>query len=161
MKRQLTAITTALAAVFMMSAFEYQHFVVLNFTDQSSVEYMFEDRPVATFEGSDMKLSNVTPDPNGILYPMAEIENITFRKQRDDSGVDAPKGLCGSFAVNRDFLKGFGLAKGTAIEIFSPEGKSLAHAEADQDGNCSISLTGIPSGVYVVSAGTKSFKFIR
>lgn len=160
MKKFIIAIAAVLATATSASAFEYLYSVEVNKTDGTKVAYKFSQNPVVTVEGDDMKMT-YDGGTQSVLYPFAEVVNLTFSKT-ENSGVDNV-GVDGtvSFAVTRDALEATGLAEGTAVTIYDTAGAMRAQGNADADGSLTLPLGSLGQGVYVVKAGNNSFKFIR
>lgn len=146
----IAAATSAFAA-------EYVYSVIVNKTDGSKVEYKFSENPVATIEGDNMKM---TYEGGAVLYPFAEIVNLTFEKE--ESGVSNVADSVGiSFAVTKERLEASGLESGTTVSVYDASGQLVAGGTAGADGTVTISIASLGSGVHVVSAGRETFKFVR
>lgn len=143
------AATSAFAGEFLYS-------VIVNKTDGTKVEYQFADKPVATLEGDNMKM---TCGGESVLYPFASIENLTFDKRSGVDGVTVDGNV--AFGLTREALEASGLQEGTLVNIYDVSGALRASGAAGVDGSVSVSLDGLGSGVYVVKAGNNSFKFVR
>lgn len=159
MKRYIIAITAALATAISASAVDYAHKLLVNKTDGTKVEYKFEDAPVASIEGDDLKISFQYSDET-VLHPIADIANLTFDKT--EVGIEGifTQGSV-TFGLTRDLLEAAGLPAGTTVRIYDMAGMLHAEATCDADGVASVSIASLGQGVYLVKAGNNSFKFIR
>lgn len=158
MKTKIFALFAALAAAFSASALEYNHSVVVNCTDGTKMEYKFHDCPVAFVDGDEVNIS-VTMTHESVSIPMADITNLTFTKV---SGVESVKEDSRvSFGITRESLEVAGLEPGVSVAIYDVAGVMRVQGACGADGQVTLAIGDLASGVYVVSAGEKSFKFIR
>lgn len=160
MKKYIIALTAALATAISASAVDYAHKLLVNKTDGTKVEYKFEDCPVASIEGDDLKISFLYSEQT-VLHPIADIVNLTFDKEEVNSveGIYTEGSV--SFGLTRDLLEAAGLPAGTAVRIYDMAGALHAEGTCDADGAVSIPIASLGQGVYLVKAGNNSFKFIR
>lgn len=159
MKKTIIALAAAIAAAFSASAYE-QYFVQVNKTDGTEVRYWFLDVPVAQIEGDDLKFTMAMTHET-VLYPFAEVNNLTFGKVdlavegigTDHTGV--------SFAITAETLEMTGAAAGCEVAVYDAAGALRARGTADAAGALSLPVGQLDKGVYLVKAGNNSFKFIR
>lgn len=161
MKKTIIAIAAVLASAITASAVDYKHKLIVNKTDGIKVEYKFEDTPVATIEGDDLKIELVSTKES-VLYPIADLANLTFEKKEYDSvesvGDDASRV---SFGISRETLEVSGLAAGTSVSVHDLSGMLRATGVCDASGSATLDIGSLGSGVYIVEAGNNTFKFIR
>lgn len=160
MKKTILALTAALATAFGASAADYTHSFIINKVDGSTVEYQFQDEPVITISEDNFLVRLVSSPDDGVLYPMADVVNITFDKQ---VGVQAIEGDTNhvTFGISRETLDVAGLAPGADIYIYNTAGSLCIKAVCNADGAASVNISSLGSGVFVVNAGGNAFKFIR
>lgn len=149
-----------MATAFGASAVDYIHTLIVNKTDGTKVEYKFENVPVATIEGDDLKIELLTTSES-VLYPIADIVNFTFEKEL--SGVDniSSDEARVSFGITRESLEASGLASGAELSVYNAAGMLCVKAVCGDNGSVSVDISTLDKGVYVVNAGNNTFKFIR
>lgn len=158
MKTKILVIFAALAAAFSASALEYNHSVLINCTDGTILEYKFNDCPVAFVDGDKVNIA-VAVTQEQVSIPMANITNLTFNKV---SGVESVKDDARiSFGITRETLDVAGLEPSARVTVYDVAGVMRVQGICGADGCVTIAIGDLDSGVYVVSAGDKSFKFIR
>lgn len=162
MKKHILALAVAISSAFCASAAdEYAYSISVNQKDGTKTEFKFEEEPVATIEGDDLKISLYnTTDLQSVLFPIAELENLTIIWGNTTGVKDMAESKV-SFGITRTALEAEGLAAGTAVDIYSTDAKHVAHAVSDANGAARIDISSLGSGVFMVKAGNKSFKFIR
>lgn len=163
MKKIISAIAAALACVLTAAAantaIEYEYSLVLNKTDGTKVEYKFESIPVAEIQGDDVKIT-LTTTRQSVLYPIAQITNFTFERATNGiDGIEAENRV--SFGISDDAIEVAGLAPGTTVTVYDLAGSLRATGVCDTEGALRLSIGSLAKGVYVISAGNNSFKFIR
>lgn len=150
----------ALAGAFMTVETQAKEInsLLVNLADGKTIEYVFIDEPVATFRGTDVVITNL--DEIEVSYPMAEVANFTFKKE---VGVNAFREGRADLRVNvsRDMISVEGLAAGATLSLYDTSGRIVATATSDGEGFASISTSRFADGVYVASAASHSFKFIK
>lgn len=165
MKKFIFAAVAVLASVFGVSAENvvYAYKLIVNQKDGTSVEFKFEEEPVATLEGDDVKITLYAADDidNGVLFPIAQLQNFTFEKDALSGVSEVASKADVSFGLTRTALQVAGLEAGQAVDIFSADGRQVARGICDANGNATIALEALPAGVYAVKAGKSTFKFIR
>lgn len=161
MKKHILALAVAISSAFCASAAdEYAYSLSVNQKDGSKVEFKFDEEPVATIDGDDLKIT-LYDDMSSVLFPIADLENLTIAKS-NLTGVEAisAQGEV-SFGLTRQTLDVDGLAAGVNVDIYTSDGKHAARAICDANGSARIDVSKLGSGIYLVKAGKKSFKFIR
>lgn len=161
MKKIIIAITAVLAAAMAVSAADYKHKLIVNKADGTQVEYRFEDTPIATVEGDDLKIE-LASTRESVLYPISDLANLTFEKKEYDSveGVGDDAGRV-SFGISRETLEVNGLAAGVTVSVYDLTGMLRVSGVCDATGAVSLGIGSLGSGVYLVEAGNNTFKFIR
>lgn len=149
----------AVASASAVYAQEWGYGLLVNTRDGNVIEFAFEYCPIATFEGSEMV---ITDDYNveSIRFNMADINNLTI--QKPGSKIESvTSGPVVKVAVSRDAVTVEGLKAGVAVRVHDAAGAIVATATAGADGRATIATDGLGKGVYVASMAGNSFKFIR
>lgn len=154
MKRQ---ILTILAAAAIVSAAHADYKLVVNETTGNRIEFLFKNKPVATFTADDLVIS--VADGSKVEYPYANVVNLTLEEFNSIDGIEAAGNA--AFSIDNDTFSAFNLPARAEIRIFSINGETMAAGNADSEGHYSTGISGLAKGVYIVKAGDKSFKFIR
>lgn len=161
MKKHILTLAVAISSVFCASAADrYAYSLSVNQKDGTKVEFKFEEEPVATIEGTDLKIT-LYDDMRSVLFPITEVENLTINRS-NPTGVNSiadENKVC--FGLKREALDVEGLVAGVDVDIYASDGRHVAHAVCDADGAVSIDITSLGSGIFVVKAAKQSFKFIR
>jgi hypothetical protein len=109
-----------------------------------------------TYSGSDLVVTcsgqTLTVGLEGLTLTFGEME--ATRIEAVKGGVKDADRLQYSFG-EASFE---GLNPGALVSVYSIDGKMVTKVKADQDGRASVSLMGLPNGVYVLRTPSKSFK---
>lgn len=162
MKKIIIAIAAVLATAFGASAVDYAYTLVVNKTDGTKVNYLFANTPVATIEGDNLTIVDLT-NTTGVVYPISDITNMTFDREEILNGVEGVLGSNGdvAFGVTATALEAYGLPAATEIFIFDASGVLRVSGRSADDGTASLEIGTLEKGVYLVRAGKHIFKFIR
>ncbi|MDE5790875.1 MAG: hypothetical protein K2H96_06585 [Muribaculaceae bacterium] len=160
MRKYILSALTAIFAVLWASAEEMVtvYSLYVNTVSGDQIEYAFEKKPVATFEGDNLIIT-VTDAP-GVEYPMNEVKNITIQG-KEESGVAESENVKYQIRITDSYITVKGLAEPNGVEVYSLSGVLVGKGAPDQSGNCEVSIENLAQGVYVVSLPGHSFKFVK
>lgn len=108
-------------------------------TSKGVVTFTFDEKPVVTFSD---EILNVATDSVSVEFPFEDIEKITF-----EDGVTAIE----SIRIN----DGKGI-----VTIYDISGR-LVSKYKPVEGSTTVDLTPLPSGVYVVNDGKRTYKVMK
>ncbi len=159
LKRTLAALALALCGVAAYAGSGPGVTVLLR--DGGKTSFAFAVKPVMSFAGDGLKISATGQDE--VSYLIADVQRFYFEDDIN-AGISAVAGGSAHavIAYSGGTLSVTGLAGGAKVGVFTSDGKCAATGEAGADGSASLSLGGLPSGVYVVSApGCAGFKLVK
>lgn len=157
MKKKLVSLLALMALLLPQTAMA-EAVPCLTLTESSGAvsKFAFTDAPVVTYSGSDMVVTcgdqTLTVGLEGLTLTYDEME-VTGINVVKDSTAD-PNRLQFSFG-EASFE---GLQSGALVSVYTIDGKMIARVKADHDGRASISLSSLPSGVYILRTPSKAFK---
>lgn len=160
MKKYIIAAAAALMAMGAQAVESVAHTLVITKKSGETVEYKFADRPVATFSGDDMTIT-LALSGQSFAYPVAQVATLTVTPQTlgiDDTSLSS---TTLTFDYDGIILKCHGLNAGATMSLFNLGGTMLANTAASDEGTAVINLSDLAPGIYVISAGSESFKFIK
>ena len=157
MKRYIIAICALLVAVTSQAAIADKTLLV-TMRNGNETEFKFSATPVATFEGTDMKIAT-DQGAAVVTMPMADVEKMTVID--DLSGVAEVSANRVSFVIGDSEIQGSGFDPATAAVLYSLDGMLLDRCAADDNGCFMLTIPVGVNGTYIVKAGDRSFKFIK
>ena len=157
MKKKLVSLLALIALLLPLTAMaENVQCLVLTESSGAVSKFALTDAPVVTYSGSDMVVTcgdqTLTVGLEGLTLTYDEME-VTGIDVVKDSTAD-PDRLQFSFG-EADFE---GLQSGALVSVYSIDGKMITRVKADNEGRANISLSNLPSGVYILRTPSKSFK---
>lgn len=131
--------------------------LVITTKDQVQHEFRLSDKAQVTFEGSSL----VVTAPNlSSTYPLTDVLRFNYKDvapsgietlRDDDAQIDYENGTLVLTHLKRD----------ATVGIYDAAGKLVRQLKAGRAGTYRISLEQLPLGVYIVKAGTTTFKIAR
>ena len=126
-----------------------------------AVRYTFAQQPVVTFPTEGMMNITTGAEGDSRYYVISDVVRMSVVSV--SVGVDkvTTQGKTVEFSMDGDVIYASNLASGTVIRIFTAGGRLVAETSADDEGRAGIDVRSLDRGVYVMSAGKVSFKFMR
>ena len=160
MKRTLLRFifTSLLAAMSstLHAADEVETLIIL-MKNGSENAFFLKDKPKVTFEGTSLKVSAATGD---VSFALADVMRFTYAK-KSTSGiseqVENPTGV----SFEGDVLVISQLKANTTASIYALDGKLIRQLKPQRAGTYRISLSELPSGLYLVKADNVTYKITK
>ena len=157
MKKKVVNLLVLVALLLPLSAMaDTVECLVLTESNGTVSKFALAEAPVVTYSGSDMVVTcgdqTMTVGLEGLTLTFGEMETTRIETVKD--GVKDADRLQFSFG-EASFE---GLTPGALVSVYAIDGKMVTKVKADQDGRASVSLMGLPNGVYVLRTPSKSFK---
>ena len=160
MKRTLLRFifTSLLAAMSstLHAADEVETLIIL-MKNGSENAFFLKDKPKVTFEGTSLKVSAATGD---VSFALADVMRFTYAK-KSTSGiseqVENPTGV----SFEGDVIVISQLKANTTASIYALDGKLIRQLKPQRAGTYRISLSELPSGLYLVKADNVTYKITK
>lgn len=160
MKRTLLRFifTSLLAAMSstLHAADEVETLIIL-MKNGSENAFFLKDKPKVTFEGTSLKVSAATGD---VSFALADVMRFTYAK-KSTSGiseqVENPTGV----SFEGDVLVISQLKANTTASIYALDGKLIRQLKPQRAGTYRISLSELPTGLYLVKADNVTYKITK
>lgn len=131
--------------------------LVITTKDQVQHEFRLSDKAQVTFEGSSL----VVTAPNlSSTYPLTDVLRFNY-KDVAPSGIETLRDDDAQIDYENGTLILTHLKRNATVGIYDAAGKLVRQLKAGRAGTYRISLEQLPLGVYVVKAGTTTFKIAR
>ena len=119
--------------------------------------FFLKDKPKVTFEGTSLKVSAATGD---VSFALADVMRFTYAK-KSTSGiseqVENPTGV----SFEGDVLVISQLKANTTASIYALDGKLIRQLKPQRAGTYRISLSELPTGLYLVKADNVTYKITK
>ena len=156
MKRQGLLLLMFLALPLGMFA-ENLNILIVKTKNGAETRFFLKDKPKVTFEGVDLK---VVSDKETVAFPLADVLRFEYAK-KDASGIDEnvvdPTGVSyqdGVLVISQ-------LKQGASVDIYALDGKLLRQIKASRSGTYRLSLSELPTGLYLVKADNVTYKITK
>ena len=134
-----------------------QNTLVVKLKNGAETAFFLKDKPNVTFEGTDLK---VVSDKETVTFALSDILRFTYGK-KDPSGIDEmvvdPTGVSyedGVLVISQ-------LKQGVSVDIYSLDGKLVRQLKAYRSGTYRLSLSELPTGLYLVKADNITYKIMK
>lgn len=158
-KKRLTLILTVLLSVLPVSLFaDTVTSLVVVKKDKTTATFELATKPQVTFEGTDLKIID---EGNATTFiPLADIVRYYF-ETHDASGITEIKSDGTTIDYQDGVLVLSGLKSGTSAQVFSTDGRMVQTLTANYNGTFRLSLSSLPTGVYVVKVNDTTYKILK
>lgn len=116
--------------------------------DGTQATYVLDTHPTVTYPGSDMTIATATASAT---YPRADIVKMDFT----DAGSGSVSQILAQYPGAMAYTGGNIVAEGLEIKVCDLSGRIRL------SGFGSVSVAGLPAGVYIATAGNMSLKIVR
>ena len=130
--------------------------LVLYRKNGQKIVYNLEDEPNIRFQAG--KLVIMT-DRLRAEYVLGDV--VSYRFEGNIDAISTPRAKGTGFEQKGDEIVVYGRRSGEPVMLFNPAGALLVQKEVGSDGTASMTLAGQPKGVYVVTVGEESIKFMK
>lgn len=125
-------------------------------SDGQTVSIKLNEEPVTTYSDGQLIIKTTKTT---ITYPLEQVKKYTYTHLAD--GVSTLPSMKISFSVNGETLFFNGLNPDTRIAVYSASGQLVRSLNAGQQKNVKVSVSNLPTGVYVVKVNGATYKITK
>ena len=118
--------------------------------------FAFSEKPVVTYSGSDLVM---TTTKTTVQYPIYLLKKISFDVELDDADVVKDVKADEQFSFRGGTFTDLGGEPNSQVYIFNIQGMKAGQYKLDDQGNATIPVSGLVTGIYVLKTKRFSFKF--
>ena len=155
MRSALITTIILLLAILSSSSAKSQTLVIWQ-KDGSKVYYALDEQPKTTFTAEDLV---ITTNNATINYPLSKIQRYTY--EGGSLGINDIKAQGVAISHHGDEIIVIGLPVGKYIYVYGVDGKQLLSRQCDGSNRQTLSLSKLPTGVYIIKAETINYKFLK
>ena len=127
--------------------------------DGTSVYFLLEEKPLITFENSDVKVVSSTDEA---VLERAQVDRFEFVDEVPTAIEELEEEIAREkFEMTRHAILLSALAPGCKVQLFSISGQSILATAANENGAVTISIDSLPAGIYLVNYNEITIKFIK
>ena len=146
--------------LFLLLSFELgiraQNAVEIYQIDGKVTTFAFSEKPVVTYSGSDLVM---TTTKTVVQYPIYLLKKISFDVELDDADVVKDVKADEQFSFRGGTITVMGGEPNSQVYIFNIQGMKVGQYKLDDQGNASIPVSGLATGIYVLKTKRFAFKF--
>ncbi|MBP3227384.1 MAG: T9SS type A sorting domain-containing protein [Bacteroidaceae bacterium] len=157
MKKTLLLIAALIVCIAAQAQTSGQTLVVW-LTDGTRVVHDLADQPETTFQDGALYINSATVS---VSYPLEKVARYTYEGNFPEVGIQQVNAGEVRVSQGADAMRFDGLPDGTALELYSPDGRRLQSLKAAAGRPTEVSLKGLPTGTYIVKVGDTSYKFYK
>lgn len=127
--------------------------------DGTSVYFLLEEKPLITFENTDVKVVSSTDEA---VLERSQVDHFEFVNEIPTAIEDVEEELDREkFELTRNAIHLSGLTPGCKVQLFSIGGQSILVTSANENGAVTISIDSLQAGIYLVNYNEITIKFIK
>ena len=134
-----------------------QNTLVVKLKNGAETAFFLKDKPNVTFEGTDLK---VVSDKETVTFTLSDVLRLTYVK-KDPSGIDEMVFDPTEVSYEGGVLVISQLKQGASVDIYSLDGKLVRQLKAYHSGTYRLSLSELPTGLYLVKADNVTYKITK
>lgn len=133
--------------------------LIIHAKDGSTATYLLARCPIVTFSGDSLK---IYCDDTEVIYALDNVTKFTYGEKDENIGVSYPTSTDSSrlFSYDGEQVVLSGLKPGCMVYVLSSDGCVVASERCDSDCH-TLFISGLSTGVYIVTANGMSFKLLK
>ena len=155
--RRLQLLLLMLLALPIGMLADSQNTLVVKLKNGAETTFFLKDKPNVTFEGTDLK---VVSNKETVTFALSDVLRFTYVK-KDASGIDETVVDPTEVSYDGSVLVISQLKQGASVDIYSLDGKLVRQLKAHHSGTYRLSLSELPTGLYLVKADNITYKIMK
>lgn len=155
--RRLQLLLLMLLALPIGMLADSQNTLVVKLKNGAETTFFLKDKPNVTFEGTDLK---VVSNKETVTFALSDVLRFTYVK-KDASGIDETVVDPTEVSYDGGVLVISQLKRGASVDIYSLDGKLVRQLKAYRSGTYRLSLSELPTGLYLVKADNITYKIMK
>ena len=131
--------------------------LVVKMKNGAETAFFLKDKPNVTFEGTNLK---VVSEKTTTTFALADVLRFTYVK-RDPSGIDEQIVDPTEISYEDGVLVISQIKAGASVGVYALDGKLVRQLIAQRSGTYRLSLSELPTGLYLVKADNVTYKITK
>ena len=131
--------------------------LVVKMKNGAETAFFLKDKPNVTFEGTNLK---VVSEKTTTSFALADVLRFTYVK-RDPSGIDQQVIDPTEISYEGGVLVISQIKAGASVGVYALDGKLVRQLKAQRAGTYRLSLSELPTGLYLVKADNVTYKITK
>ena len=126
----------------------------------SETNFFIVEKPVISLTADAVKVN--FNEGHEIQFPLSEFKHVYYQTADTPTGITDVSGKQANlFTLTRTAVQAVGLEAGSAVTVYTLDGRQVAAAQADASGSVTVSIESLSAGVYVLQSSASTFKFVK
>lgn len=152
-------LVTMLAVPTVMRAADKQNTLIVLTKDNVLHQFVLADKPTVTFEGTQLKVTCEKASASA-SFNLSDIIRFTYAG-KDAAGIDEMTTDPAEISMEEGVLVISQMKANSTVKVYSMDGKLVRQLTAQRAGTYRLSLSSLPSGVYIVKADNITYKITK
>ena len=131
--------------------------LVVTMKNGAETAFFLKDKPNVTFEGTNLK---VVSEKTTTSFALADVLRFTYVK-RDPSGINEQIVDPTEISYEDGVLVISQIKAGASVGVYALDGKLVRQLKAQRSGTYRLSLSELPTGLYLVKADNVTYKITK
>ena len=131
--------------------------LVVKMKNGAETAFFLKDKPNVTFEGTNLK---VVSEKTTTTFALADVLRFTYVK-RDPSGINEQIVDPTEISYEDGVLVISQIKAGASVGVYALDGKLVRQLKAQRSGTYRLSLSELPTGLYLVKADNVTYKITK
>ena len=131
--------------------------LVVKMKNGAETAFFLKDKPNVTFEGTNLK---VMSEKTTTTFALADVLRFTYVK-RDPSGINEQIVDPTEISYEDGVLVISQIKAGASVGVYALDGKLVRQLKAQRSGTYRLSLSELPTGLYLVKADNVTYKITK
>ena len=131
--------------------------LVVTMKNGAETAFFLKDKPNVTFEGTNLK---VVSEKTTTTFALADVLRFTYVK-RDPSGINEQIVDPTEISYEDGVLVISQIKAGASVGVYALDGKLVRQLKAQRAGTYRLSLSELPTGLYLVKADNVTYKITK
>ena len=131
--------------------------LVVTMKNGAETAFFLKDKPNVTFEGTNLK---VVSEKTTTSFALADVLRFTYVK-RDPSGINEQIVDPTEISYEDGVLVISQIKAGSSVGVYALDGKLVRQLKAQRSGTYRLSLSELPTGLYLVKADNITYKITK
>lgn len=131
--------------------------LVVKMKNGAETAFFLKDKPNVTFEGTNLK---VVSEKTTTTFALADVLRFTYVK-KDPTGIDEQIVDPTEISYEDGVLVISQIKAGASVGIYALDGKLVRQLKAQRAGTYRLSLSELPTGLYLVKADNVTYKITK
>lgn len=142
-----------------MQAADKQNTLIVLTKNNVLHEFVLADKPMVTFEGTQLKVTCEKASASA-TFNLSDVIRFTY-DGKDATGIDEMTVKPAEVSMEEGVLVISQMKANSTVNVFAMDGKLVRQLTAQRAGTYRLSLSSLPTGVYIVKADNITYKITK